>query len=209
MIKFHELRITPDSKYLVIDAAIPNYDYYQNKSIVEVIIDDKNSFKLSGPSDNPIKRWVPEIAEYTKILSYGEESEVYTDNEEGQYCWMHADTVKRIKLVYKLADLTGADNIYFVYVRTEGDVSKTEAGNNYEIIATENDLTLGTAIDLQFLYRQALKYIKAFNNGCNFPTKFIDYILHFKAFELYIQTGHYIQAIEYFNKYFSKLFKAM
>ena len=45
-------------------------------------------------------------------------------------------------------------------------------------------------------------YIKEVNNECDVPKNFIDALLRFKALELSIRTGHYTQAIKYWNKFF-------
>lgn len=54
MIHFNELRITPDSKHLIIDASIDNSSYYDNVVLDSIIIDTQDNYVANGPSSKPI-----------------------------------------------------------------------------------------------------------------------------------------------------------
>lgn len=45
--------------------------------------------------------------------------------------------------------------------------------------------------------------VKEISDTCNVPRHFINNILRFKAIELSIKTGNYLQAIKYWKKFFS------
>ena len=49
MIKFNELRVTDDGKYLVVDVQIAEDDYYENVYIDQIIIDSDKKFSDFGP----------------------------------------------------------------------------------------------------------------------------------------------------------------
>lgn len=53
MIRFNELKISSDGK-LFIDAEVKGDAYYDNVYIDKVIIDNQNTFLISGPSSTPI-----------------------------------------------------------------------------------------------------------------------------------------------------------
>jgi hypothetical protein len=208
MINFQELRITPDGKYLIIDVVIPKYSFYENISIASISIYNKSTYKHPLGLNDPVKVWSPTEEEY--VNTYTSNNSNYTEvlvDIEDNYCYMLGDKVKRARLAVPVNSIGGRANIYFVYVETKGEIDESAAGSNYEIIAEEPNIKMGVAVDLQPIYRNTIKYIKEYNKTCCIPTKFIDCIIQFKAFELYLQTGNYVKAIEYFDKYISKLYK--
>nr|DAP80951.1 MAG TPA: hypothetical protein [Crassvirales sp.] len=93
------------------------------------------------------------------------------------------------------------DNMFFVWVKTKGTPSSsTPCGE-------DNTLTLGVVIALYPLYQQSLNYIKEVENECIIPKKFINFILQLKAFQLSVRTGHYPQAIKYWERFFKDIRK--
>ena len=55
------------------------------------------------------------------------------------------------------------------------------------------------------IYKQLLNYTKEFGNTCIKPKGFIDLYLKTKIFDLSIKTGHYIDTIKYWNKFFKNI----
>ena len=91
--------------------------------------------------------------------------------------------------------------MFFVWVKTKGTPSiSTPCGE-------DNTLTLGVAIALYPLYQQAFGYIKELEKECATPKGFINFILQSKALQLAVRTGHYTQAIKYWEKFFRGLKK--
>lgn len=92
MVQFNELRITPDSKTLIIDVSVKDLEYYTDVFIAEVRIDSQDTFSPTGPSYN----------------------EVYKDTISGN--------TKSIRLELGTGDLLPSlkDNIFFVYIVTKG-----------------------------------------------------------------------------------------
>ena len=98
MIEFKELRVTPDGKTLIIDAAVKDLSYYDNVYIKSVTIDTQDTYSESGSSTNPLFHY--------EVASVSEENK------------------KRIRLELNssvLGDITG--NMFFVYV-TADNVSR-------------------------------------------------------------------------------------
>ena len=107
---------------------------------------------------------------------------------------------KRIRLELNntvLGDITG--NMFFVYITVKGTpAADTPCG-------LDNVTTLGVTADLYPFYKSSINHMKELENECEPSKNFIDSLLKFKAFELSIRTGHYTQAIKYWNKFFKEV----
>nr|DAF24890.1 MAG TPA: hypothetical protein [Crassvirales sp.] len=113
------------------------------------------------------------------------------------------NNLKSIRLELSTADMLPSlqDNMFFVWVKTKGTPAiNTPCGE-------DNTLTLGVTIALYPLYQQAFGYIKELGKECATPKGFINFILQLKALQLAVRTGHYIQAIKYWEKFFRGLKK--
>ena len=174
MIEFKELRVTPDGKTLIIDAAVKDLSYYDNVYIKSVTVDTQDTYSESGSSTNPLFHY--------EVASVSEENK------------------KRIRLELNssvLGDITG--NMFFVYITVKGTpAADTPCG-------LDNVTTLGVTADLYPFYKSSINHMKELENECEPSKNFIDSLLRFKAFELSIRTGHYTQAIKYWNKFFKEV----
>ena len=110
---------------------------------------------------------------------------------------------KSVRLELGIGDLLPSllDNMFFVWVKTKGtpDMS-TPCGE-------DNMLTLGVTVALYPLYQQAFSYIKELEKECVTPKGFINFILQLKALQIAVRTGHYTQAIKYWERFFRGLKK--
>ena len=68
MVRFNELRISADSKYLVIDVSVQDLGYYDNVYLQEIIIDSQDTYLSSGPSSTPIYKYTISSNEDLKEL---------------------------------------------------------------------------------------------------------------------------------------------
>lgn len=105
--------------------------------------------------------------------------------------------VKSVRLELGTGDFLPSlnDNLFFVYVKTKGAPAvDTPCG-------MDNTITLGVTLNKYPIYSDIMQYIKEVNNNCTIPKIFIDKYLRFKAFELSVVTGHYTEAIKYYNKF--------
>ena len=175
MIEFKELRVTPDGKTLIIDVAVKDLSYYDNVYIESLTIDTQDTYSESGSSTNPIF--------YYEVASVSDENK------------------KRIRLELNSSVLgkpiTG--NMFFVYITVKGTpAADTPCG-------LDNVTTLGVTADLYPFYKSSINHMKELENECEPSKNFIDSLLRFKAFELSIRTGHYTQAIKYWNKFFKEV----
>lgn len=208
MLEFNELRITPDNKYLIVDVSVMQDSYYDNVYIGEIVIYTQDTFTSGGSSDNPIYTYkntisidtdylTPVIASdepvlYTQDIIHGQ---VYVKNDS---YYILDNNAKRVRLLLSPSDLGVSldKNMFFVYAVATGNPSE-ETPEGFK-----NIITMGTVVDLYPIYKNTIKYLKEFNCDCNIPRKFIDMILRYKALELCIKTGNYIQAIKYWDKFF-------
>ena len=104
---------------------------------------------------------------------------------------------KSVRLELGTGDLlpTLNDNLFFVYVRTKGTPSiDTPCG-------MDNSITLGTVLNKYPIYSDIMQYVKEVNADCIMPKNFIDKYLRFQAFKISMITGHYTEAIKYYNKF--------
>lgn len=175
MIEFKELRVTPDGKTLIIDVAVKDLSYYDDVYIDSLTIDTQDTYSESGLSTNPIF--------YYEVASVSDKNK------------------KRIRLELNSSVLgkpiTG--NMFFVYITVKGTpAADTPCG-------LDNVTTLGVTADLYPFYKSSINYMKELENECEPSKNFIDSLLRFKAFELSIRTGHYVQAIKYWNKFFKEV----
>ena len=90
------------------------------------------------------------------------------------------------------------EHLFFVYVVTKG--------NPLPIVpcGMDNQTTLGVTLYMGNIYNDFMNSIKEMRNGnCQVPNGLIDQILRFKALTLSMDSGHYLQGIDYYNKWFS------
>lgn len=89
-----------------------------------------------------------------------------------------------------------SNTMYFVYIETVDTSSK------------DTNTNLGITLNTSTIYNNMMMYIKDISKECGIPKEYIDYFLQFEAFRLSIRTGHNMQAINYFNKFFKKPLEA-
>lgn len=94
--------------------------------------------------------------------------------------------VFRLEIPRESLDIS--DNLLFVYCRS-----------------SKNDIIMCPVCNFFRIYQSFMPSIKAIGTSCCcLPKVFIDCILRFKAFELSIKLGNYLQAIQFWNKFFKE-----
>lgn len=130
---------------------------------------------------------------------YIDTQDTYVDAGPSSNCAYSKEvTGKSCRLELNAGDLQPSltENLFFVYVKVTGTPSAdTPCG-------MDNETTLGVIANMYPFYRASINYIKEINNDCEIPVHFIDNLLRYKALDLSIKTGHYTQAIMYWNKFF-------
>lgn len=168
MIRFNELGISNDGKYLIIDASVRTQHYYDNVFIDSFSIDTQDTYKDGGPSS----------------------SIVYHKDFRGR-------ELKHFRVALGVGDFLPSlsDNMFFVYIKAKG------APTIDTPCCMDNIYTLGVTFNTCPLYNTIMGYIRETEAKCSVPKNFINLFLQFKALEMCINTDHYAQAIEYYNKY--------
>ena len=199
MISFNELRISPDSKHLIIEAEVDSDKYFDKVYINSIIIDTQDTYSPNGPSDKAIYHYTTE-KQNDLIYSVPDDGcQPIQVEDDLSYCFVDSiESQRKVRLVLSVKDL-GVDlnkNIFFVYAIANGvpDIN-TPCGWDKSTI-------MGTVVNLLPIYRMSMGYIKELNSSCSTPKGFIDSIFRLKAFELSIKTGNYLEAIKLWNKFF-------
>lgn len=116
-------------------------------------------------------------------------SPVYSSTLEGNS--------KNVKLSLTGLDILGGieNRLFFVYIVTKGSPSPDTPCDK------DNISTLGVIANMYPFYKNSIQVMKQLNLECSIPKEFIDSILRQKAIELAIRTGHYQEAINYWNEF--------
>lgn len=162
--------------HLYITAEVRDLEpYYDNIYISRIKIDSQDSFSSSGPSSN---------------LIY--ESEDYS----GQ-------NLKSVSLILSSDDFTGDidmnKTMFFVYAVAEGTPDPSTP------CSMDESPSVGITFSLCPIFNQTMQYVKQVEDSCVIPQPFINLILQFKAIQYSINSGHFTQAIVYYNKFYKNL----
>lgn len=87
-------------------------------------------------------------------------------------------------------------HLLFVYVVTKGEPSPTTP------CGLDERTTLGVTTYMKPLYDNFMADIKTIGNTCEIPSNFIDNYLKYKALNVSIDSGHYLEGINIFNQWF-------
>ena len=167
-----------------------------------------NSLKITDNKQLIINAQVKEDTYYDNVYIHEiiiDDKDSFTDgtpseNPVYKYTFPEESNEKSINITLDTNDGLGLlnKNIYFVYIVTKGaPAANTPCGE-------DNIYTLGITYYEQYILSNYLAFMKEIENTCSVPKTFIDYYLRVKAFELSLETGNYIQAIKYWNRFFSK-----
>ena len=171
MLVFNELRITPDTKHMIIDVSVQDMPYYDNVYVNSIIIQVSNNFS---------------------------ENNLQGINPDKTFLELPCGDVKHYRTFVDI-DSVG-NNLFFVYALASGEPAEnTPCGGKDEYI-------LGVVYDKCPIYRNLMNGIAALadDNSCNPPQKLMDQFFRYKGFQLAIDTGNYLTAIDYWNMFFKK-----
>jgi len=86
--------------------------------------------------------------------------------------------------------------MFFVYAVASGTPApETPCG-------FDDEVSVGVTFSLCPIYNETMRYVKQVEARCELPRDFINMILQFKAIQYSINTGHFTQAIKYYNKFY-------
>ena len=115
---------------------------------------------------------------------------------------IYPEGTKTVTLDLTSIDLGGVDinkTMFFVYGVAGGSPSPdTPCG-------FDETPSVGVTFSLCPIYNETMQYVKEVENDCNLPKGLINMILQFKAIQYSINSGHFTQAIKYYNKFYKNL----
>lgn len=91
------------------------------------------------------------------------------------------------------------NHMFFVYVKTKGNPSPDAP------CGQDNIYTLGVTVNLFPVYYSFICALRELNDDCKIPKHVIDMYLRYFAFNINAKTGHYVNAIKIWYKWFYTL----
>lgn len=162
--------------HLIINAEVKQIeDYYDNVYIQKIKIDTQDTYASSGPSSNLI---------YESTTYSSDTKSISIDLTATDFSVSNIDMNKTMFFVYAVAGGSPAED--------------TPCG-------MDNVNSLGVTFSMCPIYNETMQYVKEVENTCELPKAFINKILQLKAIQYSINSGHYTQAIEYYNKFYKNL----
>lgn len=204
MLQFKELQFSKDLKNLIIDVAVKNSEYYDKINIDSIVIDNQDTYINNGPSSNPLYTYHTKEKQYIKVFSLPDcPCNNIKEEEDKKDCFIEDTTCRkhvRLELPLSTLNIQNTDILFVYAIATGVPSSNTPCG-------LDNNKILGTVINLKNIYTKAISYLREIEciDNCRLPKGFINFILEFKALELSIKTGNYLQAIKYWKKFFTKV----
>ena len=99
-------------------------------------------------------------------------------------------------------DLGGVDinhTMFFVYGVAKGTPAP-ETPCGYDDVNS-----VGVTFSMCPIYNKTMGYIKEIENSCEIPKDFINMIIQLKAIQYSVNSGHFTQAVKYYNKFYKNL----
>lgn len=201
MIEFKELYITPDNSKLIIDVQVSDLCWYDAVFIKDIYVVPHTKWGITSPKDTDYVYHasnLPEITEDSNICgifngNLPTDIEILDEFKRGR---------KRVRLILNKEDIGDIkDNMFFVYVVPSGIVPKDSNITlpEYEVGVTYNEVFIKDSVMSFVNLYECPKQCKVNN------TKFIDFIIMYKALQLSIDTAQYTQAIKIWNSLTGRL----
>lgn len=111
--------------------------------------------------------------------------------------------IKRGRIVIDWQDMIAPmhNSLFFVYAKAKGTPTADAP------CGKDNVFTLGIAVNLYPVYNSFICALKELDSDCNVPKNVIDMYLRYFAFNINVKTGHYIDAIRIWDRWFKPLTK--
>lgn len=109
--------------------------------------------------------------------------------------------IKRGRIVIDWQDMVAPmhNSLFFVYAKAKGTPTADAP------CGKDNVFTLGIAVNLYPVYNSFICALKELDSDCNVPKNVIDMYLRYFAFNINVKTGHYIDAIRIWDRWFKPL----
>ena len=223
MLQWNELRITEDSKHLVIDVQVQNLEYYENvhlQSLYMNVYKKSSDYVAPMPDSKSILLWEEPTVSYEPYTQEDIENAqigdtfwvLNADNNYAEHTVDEANIIEiqqgtviaykqvlienHLKRIRKFLDIDGiANNLIFIYAIAEGEpTDDTPCGGKDHVL-------MGVVYNNQALYRNSINAMSTIND-CTPNQELINYILNVKSFEFSLKAGDYRAAIDFWNTTF-------
>lgn len=198
MIQFDLLKFDQDNN-LIIQASVPDKEYFENVSLTGVYIDTHKSYSYVGPSSNPVYKY--EIKDEHEIPDGDTPSiDIPIDSFKRSIGRNSENKVKHLSLVIPstdiLCDIKGT--VFFVWVTATGlPAFDTPCGQDVP-------QKVQWVINTSQIYEKVIPLLKSMNCDCGNNKDFSNIFLKYKAFQYSMNLGDYTEGINIWNKFFSK-----
>ena len=175
---YDQLRISDDGKTMFIDAHVSQAEGFENVYMESITIRTANNITETN-------LWNTEDVEnpaYRKVFDTG---------------------LKELHLALSVNDFlilgsTLSNKLFFVYIKDNGGADECVP------CPLADTVTLGVTFDETLLYQKVMQFTKELSDTCKISKGFLDLILLWNGFKAAIETEHYIQAIDFWKRLFSK-----
>lgn len=109
---------------------------------------------------------------------------------------------KEVSISLSSTELGGIDmdhTMFFVYGVAKGTPAP-ETPCGYDDVNS-----VGVTFSMCPIYNKTMGYIKEVENSCEIPKDFINMIIQLKAIQYSVDSGHFTQAVKYYNKFYKNL----
>ncbi len=110
--------------------------------------------------------------------------------------------LKEFSISLSATELGGIDinhTMFFVYGVAKGTPAP-ETPCGYDDVNS-----VGVTFSMCPIYNKTMGYIKEVENSCEIPKDFINMIIQLKAIQYSVDSGHFTQAVKYYNKFYKNL----
>lgn len=174
MIQINELRITPDAKYLIIDASIKKDSLFENYMISDIVV-----------YNIPDNKSIQGEESYNKTIT--------VENKEGDG--------KHIRLVLEQKDIING-NLSKGLFKVTIAASKINTLSEINLDNASTQIT-AVVMNLYPFYKQSIHLLKNIDCNCLENKELVNLILRFKSLELSAKTGNIDMVAYYWFKYFN------
>lgn len=129
-----------------------------------------------------------------------------TENFVYEKAYSPEDRVRQVDLVlnpgdfnYNFTKPNFSSDLFFLYVENGGAISGCApcwSDAQYDVAVTFDD---------KLLYQKAMGYTKELADTCDVSNGLVDFILLFNAFKAAVETEHFTQAVEFYNRMFGSV----
>ena len=200
MVIFDRLNISKDGKKLDLKVHVNEAEGFDNVYLDKILIITKDNMSetyTTFPVDKSIyyKKISSELnlKEISLVLGKPDFDEAFNNTDsEGEPINPNLPTAR---LPYEKASLSG--ELFFVFIECKGIPDECVP------CPLQVNPVAEPVFDKSLLYQKVMDYTRELAADCTIPQGFTDFILLWNAYKASVETGHYKDAIWYYNRLFS------